>query len=823
MGIRAKLLLCLLSVLVPLIVASGFSIHLFDQQLTERVEMALLNNQRLEAARVNNILADYRQDANSLADGTHVKRFVGELHAIDQGYLPNNHVVGGFDGFNAVDPMAEYPLQELAMRLIRKAGTQVSEIVELRIINLDGKVLGQTDGYSWEPVNKSLTQGVVSKAQTSFGDAFKSGDEARLGLVTPIKAMDGEVVGSLLLETRLGPVVDLVAEHQGVGYSSEGHIAQPTVDGDAQFITPLRFDRDAAFEKTVPDAANLPINQSLDAAVAKIIHAKDYRGVDSVLAIGTIPDTGWGLVVKLDADEAFLPVNKLRRSMTLAAMLSVAAVLAGYFIYLHPLAKRLQRNATVAQLIKGGDLETRIQDKAGDEIGDAARSIDRLANDLQADQKKRVVLEDRLRHQALHDDLTGLYNRKHANTVIRALSMDPVTTDSVMFLDLDGFKSVNDQYGHSIGDDVLVIVAQRLTSMIKEDATLARWGGDEFVIILPDTDNETAADMATEIHRAFEVPVTTDAGEHTIACSIGLATSTDGRGLNEVLIDADTLMYEQKKMRQTRIGSMSMTSKAVERALRENRIELWYQPIVTITDSGDLRLRGAEALVRLRTRDGAIMFPNDFLSDIRKQPLGHELDKYVIFNALQAVSRWRDAAMIDNDFTVSLNVTGQTLRDPSCIKLLTSALEDTCLEAHQLTIELSEDTDSLDPHLINQLKATGIKVALDDVGLHHSNLDRLINLAPDSAKIDRRWMNDNIVLPRLVEICQQLDIEVVAEGVEVTEQLTTLKSLSVTLFQGYLFDKPSPAIQFISRWGISQFASLDSVSARKPRKLKLVV
>ena len=823
MGIRAKLLLCLLSVLVPLAVTSGFSIHLFDQQLTERVEMTLLNDQRLEAARINNILADYRQDASSLANSDHIKRFLGELHAIEKGYLPKNHVIGGIDGFEAVDPVARHPLHELATRLILKAGTQVSEIVELRIINLDGKVLGQTDGFSWQPANKSLIHKAIKTAQTAFGDAFLSGNEARLGLVTPIKAMDGEVVGSLMLETRLGPIVDLVSEHQGVGYSSEGHIAQATTNGDAQFLTPLRFDPNAAFEKIVPDAVGLPINHSLKAPVAKIIHANDYRGVESILAIGTIPETGWGLVVKLDAEEAFLPVNKLRRSMILAAMLSIAVVLAGYFLYLHPLAKRLRRNANAAQLIMGGDLTTRIQDTAGDEIGDAARSIDRLANDLQADHKKRAVIENRLRHQALHDDLTGLYNRKHANSVIRALSMDSVTTDSVMFLDLDGFKSVNDQYGHGIGDDVLVVVAQRLTSMIPDGATLARWGGDEFVIILPDTDNQAAADMATHIHRAFDVPVKTDAGQHEIACSIGLATSNDGRGLNDVLTDADTLMYEQKKMRQTRHGSMSMASKAVDRALQENRIELWYQPIVTLEASGQIKLSGAEALMRLRTKDGAIVLPNDFLGGIRKQPLGHELDKYVVHNTLQAVSRWRDAGMIDNDFSVSLNLTGETLRNPSCVSLLTDALEDNCLARQQLTVEISEDTESLDPQLISQIKATGIKVALDDFGLHHSNLDRLINLAPDSAKIDRRWMSDNIVLPRLVGICQQMDIDVVAEGVEKNEQLDILKSLSVTLFQGYLFDKPEPAIQFISRWGSTPIAELENTTATKPRDLKLVV
>ena len=114
-------------------------------------------------------------------------------------------------------------------------------------------------------------------------------------------------------------------------------------------------------------------------------------------------------------------------------------------------------------------------------------------------------------------------------------------------------------------------------------------------------------------------------------------------------------------------------------------------------------------------------------------------------------------------------------------------------------------------------------MALDDFGLHHSNLDRLINLAPDSAKIDRRWMSDNIVLPRLVGICQQMDIEVVAEGVEKSEQLDMLKSLSVTMFQGYLFDKPAPAIQFISRWGSTPIAELENTPATKSRDLKLVV
>jgi len=239
--------------------------------------------------------------------------------------------------------------------------------------------------------------------------------------------------------------------------------------------------------------------------------------------------------------------------------------------------------------------------------------------------------------------------------------------------------------------------------------------------------------------------------------------------------------------------------------------------------SGQMVLRGAEALVRLRTRDGAIVLPNDFISDIRKQPLGHELDKYVIFNALRAVSRWQHSGMVDSDFSVSLNLTGETLRNPSCIGLLIGALEKTGLAPHQLTIEISEDTDTLDAKLIGQLKASGIKVALDDVGLHRSNLDRLINLAPNSAKIDRRWMSDSVVLPRLVEICQQLDIQVVAEGVELNQQLDNLRSLDVSQFQGYLFDKPAPAIQFISRWGATQIASLDSTKTRKSHNLKLVV
>lgn len=821
MGIRTKLLLCLLSVLIPVSVGSIFALYMINASQSKRVEAELANNRRLEAARINEMLENYREDAVSLAAGTHIKSFVGAMSAWRSGELPAGTTIGGIDGFAIVNPGSDWPLQQLALGLQRKSGIVGSEVAELRIVDNSGHTLGESLGFSWQPTNPELLENATTMAETRFGDAFRTADGLeRLGIITPVYGESGMVAGALILETRLRPIINQIGQHEGVSDSAEAHIAQPTAEGDAQFITPLRFDRNAAFDKIVKKVTNLPINQSLETPGGMVLHAKDYRGVESLLAIETLPETGWGLVVKVDQAEAFAPVTKLMQLIAFSGIATLTFVLAGYWLLLRPIALRLQRTASAAQRVMDGDLESRIDDQICDEIGHTARSIDRLARDLKADQFKRGLVEQRLRHQALHDDLTGLYNRQKANATIRAISENSATVASIMFLDLDGFKSVNDLYGHAAGDAVLVAVAGRLHAAVPEDALLARWGGDEFVIILPEADETIATDFALCLQALFDDPVTSDYGVHSIGCSIGLATSSQDLPLDQVIVEADSLMYEQKRLRLSNSSVHTAATRTVENALREDRVEVWYQPIVDVSNTEQTRLVCAEALVRLRSREGGIILPADFLGEVRKRKLGRELDHRVMTLALEALARWRKTGLVKDDFRLTLNLTCESLADDSLVARLEKLLSRLSIPPAQLTIEISEETDDIDAKFIDQLRGLGVLIALDDVGLHRSNLDRLVSLSPHIAKIDRQWLNDAVVLPRLVDICHQLGMEVVAEGVENEKQRKHLRKLGVVLQQGFLFDRASRAVQFLNQWGdLSNTESLDSAA----QDLKLVV
>ena len=264
-----------------------------------------------------------------------------------------------------------------------------------------------------------------------------------------------------------------------------------TPDGDAQFITLLRFKRDAAFNTIVPKSADKPINKAFDLPGERVVRSPDYRNIDSFLAIGPIAETGWGLTVKIDTAEAFLPLYKITNLIWKAAIASLLLMTFSWFVLIRPLATRLQSNAVAADRLAAGDYDQLIADAAPDEIGAVSNSIDRLATDLKADRLLRKDVEQSLKYQAEHDSLTGLYNRRHLQNV--AASLDAQKTEkifSVLFMDLDGFKTINDQHGHHVGDEILKRFSAELKIILPKGSVVARWGGDEFVVLLKDSDRK---------------------------------------------------------------------------------------------------------------------------------------------------------------------------------------------------------------------------------------------------------------------------------------------------------------------------------------------
>ena len=823
MGIRNKLVLCLLAVLFPLAAVGMFATHLVDRQIAERTSAALATTQRLEAARIEQSLKAYADHARLLASGVHMREFSTQLHnrrfpvvAADALNVKEPKIIGGRDGFSIIDPNTLWPLQELALALQRKAIMAGSSIVELRIVDHRGDILGETMDFSWLPTDEKLIERSMRSVQTYFGDAFVNpGNQKRLGMVSPIISADDLVVGALIMETRLNPLINMISSHESGGESIEAHIAQRTKDGDAQFITALRFDQNAAFNRVVRATTNSPVIQALDSPSSQVITALDYRSIESLLAFQTIKDTGWALIVKVDTAEIFAPAVKLRQWLWLATAASIGFVALIYLFFLVPIVSRLNKAAAAARQITNGHLSFRVIDHSNDEITELAYSINVLARDLEVDQKMRSEVEAKLRHQAMHDELTGLLNRKHSNQVIKQLSEEPGQEHSVFFLDLNGFKDVNDLYGHAAGDEVLVVVAHRLANQVSKGNTLARWGGDEFVVIMPNVSEQQAKEMALELRSVFDSPVDSREGQHNISCSFGIATSSKSKTLTEAIIDADALMYQQKKQQQFNRSKTGMVSRGLERAMLQNRTEMWFEPIISIDPHGNYMLKGAEAHIRVCNKEGVYLVPEEYLEHIEGSLVLHDLDLHTIKIALQTLRRWNTVCVVQNNFQLSITLSTNTINAPNFTQFLESQLNKAGVPAAQLQLEQAANYHNVTKSTVASLQALGVSVTLNGVGMEPDLLRHVPSYRPDSVVIGKPCTHDDVVLPYLVSTCETFQVDIVARSVDTREQLSQLRTLGIKQFQGPLFEPPVRAVDFVSRWGQMHPTSHSNVAALK--------
>ena len=792
-----------LTLLLPIAAISVWALHTIDRAHDERVAATLEDGLQLESARLVDALAGHAADADALArDGG----LADALAAPGAG--------SGAGGERAA------PLQSLSERLLDGAASTDTGFVALQVLDTGGRTLGSagrnTDrategnigggtgrgtgsGMDISPDDRALVTAAITGRRPAFGRVRTAGpiEDALLPIAVAVSP-DADATGALLLHVRLAPLVEPLSGHHALGDSTEVYLVQRTASGENVPISPLRF----APVMPSADGSATPLALPPPAAFANgAVRAVDYRGVDTVTAVRTLEPVDWRLVAKVDLAEANAPLSVLHRT-ALATIAALVLMLAGIWLFmLLPLGRRMRRTAEAAGRISQGRSENPINDAHVDEIGDVARSIDRLATDLDSDRRQRALAEARLRHQSMHDDLTGLVNRRQAHAVIDTLSETPSRIASLVFLDLDAFKTVNDLHGHAVGDEVLVALSRRLESAIDTDATLARWGGDQFLVILPDTSAEDARRVAARVRALFDHPIGTSAGRHRLECSLGVASSDEQRPLDDMLGEVEAALSSERRFRHTAGSVDAFAARSVSSALEERRVEMWMQPIVQVPTPGRARPVGAEALVRLRSRDGGIIPPGDFMSAVRKTPLGRTLDDYMMERCTEALARWRRAGVVDDAFRLSINITGASLREPSLAADLGQRLAVQGVPAANLVIEISEKTGDVDERLLDNLRHLGVGIALDDVGLEHSNIDRLVALSPDIAKLDRQWLDDPVVLPRLVDLCRELGMQLVAEGVETHVQLARLQGLSVTRFQGYLFDRPRPAVQFVERWG----------------------
>ncbi|MCV0403821.1 MAG: EAL domain-containing protein [Chloroflexi bacterium] len=426
----------------------------------------------------------------------------------------------------------------------------------------------------------------------------------------------------------------------------------------------------------------------------------------------------------------------------------------------------------------------------------------------------RKELEGQLRHQALHDSLTGLANRAlFADRVQHALDRSSRQLEpsvAVLFLDLDDFKTINDSLGHSAGDALLVAVGRRLERLLRPGDTAARLGGDEFAILLEDIVSEAPQAVAARLMAAFEQPFSIMRKEVQVHVSIGIALDgTEEAGPEELLRNADLAMYVAKqrgkaryelfeeRMHEQALRRLELKA-SLARAIAEEQLEVFYQPIVDLRQ-GDII--GFEALLRWRDPDGQFVPVKEVISLAEETGLIAPIGRFVLREATRRAMEWTSPS--GASLHVAVNVSASQLDQGTVVRDVRAALRESGLDPSALVIEITESA-LIDDNLaavreLRQLRKLGVRLALDDFGTGYSSLGRLRHLPFHIVKIDRSFVSrvtgepEGAVVQSILEMAANMGLDVVAEGIETQAQLVALRARGCVRGQGYHFSRPVPA------------------------------
>lgn len=448
----------------------------------------------------------------------------------------------------------------------------------------------------------------------------------------------------------------------------------------------------------------------------------------------------------------------------------------------------------------------------------AERHIVELNESIEEQKRISAALKeskDRFRHAALHDALTGLPNRtlftEYLHKAIERGNRDPQFIFAVLFLDFDRFKYVNDSLGHNFGDRLLVEISNRLRECVRQMDSVARFGGDEFAILLDGIHAPAlAVHIAERIQQAMTAPFHIEGHETFLTTSVGIALSTDGYDRpEEMLRDADIAMYRAKDGGKARYEIFAKTMHAqtlsrlhlendLRRAVERREFFLVYQPIVRV---GSGQLAGFEALVRWRHPERGIVPPLEFIPMAEETGLIVPLGRWVLEEACRQVREWQNESPAFRALTLSVNLSGRQLNNPKLIQEVKDILFDTGFDPSCLKLEITEsvvmENAEASTILLKQLRDLGLQLSIDDFGTGYSSLSYLHRFPVTTLKIDRSFVSrmgqgdENLEIVRtIVTLAKNLNMDVVAEGIETQEQRAQLHALDCQFGQGYLFSPP---------------------------------
>jgi diguanylate cyclase (GGDEF)-like protein len=428
---------------------------------------------------------------------------------------------------------------------------------------------------------------------------------------------------------------------------------------------------------------------------------------------------------------------------------------------------------------------------------------------------ERRSAEQRTQHEALHDPLTGLPNRNlFLDRLEHALSVAArrATSVSVLFLDLDQFKLVNDSLGHAAGDELLAAVAPRIESALRPGDTVARFGGDEFAVLAEDVGNERGATrIAERIAEALARPFILREREHFVSASVGIAIGCGSEGPEALIRDADSALYRAKErgrggyeifdeVMRSRVIEHMQIENDLRRAIQREELELHYQPVIKLRDGSIVAM---EALLRWNHPDRGLIGPLGFIPVAEESRLIVPIGRWAIEQACRQAAAWQELHPDSAPVSVAVNLSARQLADPDLLSHLEGSVRANRIDPSNLWLELTEttllDETTFAERTLESLKGLGVRLVLDDFGVGFSSLGYLKRLPLSMIKLDRTFVenltdgsHDAAIVRAVSEMAETIGIGVVAEGIETDEQLRMVGMLGCGFAQGFHFSEPVP-------------------------------
>jgi diguanylate cyclase (GGDEF)-like protein len=530
-----------------------------------------------------------------------------------------------------------------------------------------------------------------------------------------------------------------------------------------------------------------------------------------------------GALLQFSRSQALATYRSLEHELLLIAALSLIASLAGALWLSRNVTRPVSQLADAARRIGHGDYLGTVPVQHNDELGELAQAF----NGMQRGIARR---EQQIAHAAFHDNLTALPNRASLQQALvdALVRVDGAgRTLAVLMLDVDRFKEINDTMGHAIGDRVLVEIGRRLRAGLRDEDTLARFGGDEFVVLMEGIASDTLVQRAEQLLATVAEPILADAMELFLDVSVGMALYPEhGDSAEELLRRADIAMYDAKESRSRlqlyrpgrdaeHLYRLSLVND-LRRAVPNNELVLYYQPKQQLCSG---RVMNVEALLRWRHPQHGIIPPDDFIALAEHSGIIRTLTDWVLHEVIRQCAEWSAAGL---DIGIALNLSAMDLGSGELPDLLARHLAEYRIDPSQLVLEVTETAVMRDAlyslEVLNRLKACGVMLAIDDFGTGYSSLSHLKRLPVDELKIDKSFVmgmaedeDDAVIVRSTIELAHNMGLKVVAEGVETEAAMEMLRSFRCDSAQGYLISRPMAAAD-ATRW----LAAATEEFARRP-------